>query len=101
MRHQQDAAGVARQILLQPEDRFEVEVVGRLVEQQQIGAVHQRTGEIEAHAPAAGEAAYRALQRVAGEAQTVQQLRGTRLGAVTVDGLEVLLGFRTMQCHAG
>ena len=81
VRHQQDAAGIARQILLQPQDGFEVEVVGGLVEQQQIGAVHQRAGQIEAHAPAAGEAADRALQRVVGETQPVQQLRGARLGA--------------------
>ena len=92
MRHQQDAAGIARQVLLEPQDRFEVEMVGRLVEQQQVGPVHQRARQVEAHAPAAGEAGHRAFQRVAGETQAVQQLRGARLGAVTVDGLEVLLG---------
>ena len=93
VRHQQNAAGIARQILFQPDDGFEVEVVGRLVEQQQIGAVHQRARQIEAHAPAAGEAAHRAFQRVGLEAQSAQQLRGTCRGAVTVDGFEVLLCF--------
>ncbi len=93
MRHQQNAAGIARQILLKPEYRFQVEVIGRLIEQQQVGPVHQRARQVEAHAPAAGEAVYRAFQRVAGEAQPVQQLRGTRLGAIAINSLKVLLGF--------
>ncbi len=42
-------------MILQPQRAFEVEVVGRLVEQQQIGLGEQRGGERDAHAPAAGE----------------------------------------------
>ena len=62
-------ARIARDMLLQPERRLEVEVVGRLVEQQQVGRGEQRRGERHAHAPAAGEFAAGALLLGVGEAQ--------------------------------
>ncbi len=42
MRHQDDAAGVLLQVALQPGDAFGVEVVGRLVEQQDVGLRQQQ-----------------------------------------------------------
>ena len=47
--------GIAREIILQPQRAFEIEIVGRLVEQQQIGLGEQHAGERHAHAPAAGK----------------------------------------------
>ena len=44
-------------------------MVGRLVEQQQVGAAHQRLREIEAHPPAAGKARDRLACRAARKAQ--------------------------------
>ncbi len=41
--------------LFQPEDAFEVEVVGRLVEEEEIGFEEEFAGEGEAFSPAAGE----------------------------------------------
>jgi hypothetical protein len=55
VRDQQQRARVPEQPLLQPQHRVEVEVVGRLVEQQQVRRRHQRAGQVQAHAPAAGE----------------------------------------------
>src|SRR3546814_5791627 len=52
---QQESAGIALQKAFQPERGFEVEVVGRLVEQQQVGGLEQEGGESHPHAPAAGE----------------------------------------------
>ena len=46
---------IAGEVVLQPQRAFEVEIVGRLVEQQQIGLGKQRRGQRDAHAPAAGE----------------------------------------------
>ncbi len=94
MRDQQNAAGVTCQILLKPEYRFQVEVIGRLIEQQQIGPVHQCTSQVEAHAPAAGETIHPAFQAVRIETQSAQKLCGTRRCAVTIYGLEMLLGFK-------
>ena len=43
---------VALQPSLQPQDRGQVQVVCRLVQQQELGAAHQRPGKVQAHAPA-------------------------------------------------
>ena len=60
MADQQHRAGVAAEVIFEPQARFQVEVIGRLVEQQQIGLDEQERGERDAHAPAAGELAARA-----------------------------------------
>jgi hypothetical protein len=56
VRDQEQRARVALEPVLEPQHRVEVEVVGRLVEQQQVGARRERLREVEAHAPAAREA---------------------------------------------
>ena len=56
---QHEAAGAARQIALQPFARRQVEVVGRLVQQQQVGAAQQHPAERDAHLPAARQLADR------------------------------------------
>jgi hypothetical protein len=63
-------------------------VVGGLVEQQQVGAAHQRLGQVEAHPPAAGEVGHRALQVGGGEAQPVEQGRGAGAGGIAADLLQ-------------
>jgi hypothetical protein len=55
VRDHQQRAGVLEQPLLKPQHRVQVEVVGGLIEQQQVRRRHQRPGDVEAHAPAAGE----------------------------------------------
>ena len=94
MRYQQHAAGIAREILFQPQDGFEIEVVGGLVQQQQVGAAHQGARQVEPHAPAAGKAAYRAHQLFVGKPQAIEQLRGAGWCSVALDGLEAVLGLK-------
>ena len=48
-------ARIIRQMVFQPQRAFEIEIVGRLVEQQQIGRGEQRRRERDPHPPAAGE----------------------------------------------
>jgi hypothetical protein len=79
--------------LLEPEHGVEVEVVGGFVEQQQVARRHQRAGEIQAHAPAAGEFLDCAFVRVRGEAEAMQQLAGARGGVVAADLLESVVRF--------
>ena len=76
---------VACDVVLQPQRAFEVEVVGRLVEQQKVRLGEQDGRERDAHAPAAGEgrAGPRLRRRV--EAQTVKDGRRARLGRMGVD----------------
>ena len=55
VRNDDQDARVAAQPLLEPQDGGQVEMVGRLVEQQDLRAAHQRAGQVEPHAPAARE----------------------------------------------
>ena len=50
------------QVLLEPVARFEIEMVGRLVEQQQIRLAEQQLRERDAHLPAAGKRLGRPLE---------------------------------------
>ena len=72
-------AGILAQRLLQPLDRFGVEMVGRLVQQQQVGLLQQRHAERHAPPLAAGKLAHgrvvgRQHQRIAGDVQHPVQL---------------------------
>jgi hypothetical protein len=49
-------AFVALEPGFQPDQGVQVQVVGGLVQQQQIARAHQRAGQLQAHAPAAREA---------------------------------------------
>jgi hypothetical protein len=76
VRHHQQRAAVIRQPLFEPDHGVEVEVVGRFVEQQQVGAGDQRLGEVQAHAPAAGEFAHRPFEIGVAETEAGEQRRG-------------------------
>jgi len=83
MRHQQQSAAIALQPLLEPDDRVEIEMVGRFVEQQQVRSAHQRPRQREAHDPAAGKRPQRLRQLGVGKAEPGEQARGTALRLVT------------------
>ena len=71
-------ARVARDMRFQPQRRFEVEIVGRLVQQQQVGLGEQRRRERNPHAPAAGEFGTGALLIGVGKAQAGEDFRCAR-----------------------
>ena len=77
----------------QPQRRFQVEVVGRLVEQQQVGVGEQRGGQRDAHAPAAGELLHRARLRRLVEAEAGEDGGGARGGRVGADGAQPFVDF--------
>jgi hypothetical protein len=51
----EDGAGIVTEIFLEPDKRFEIEVVGRLVEKKEIGFLDEKAGEVGSHNPAAAE----------------------------------------------
>ena len=71
-------ARIAREMIGQPQRAFEIEIVGRLVEQQQVGLGEQHRRERDAHAPAAGEIRARALLRGVVEAEAGEDRGGAR-----------------------
>ena len=85
VRNQQQRRRRVLQPAFEPEHGVEVEVVGRLVEQQQVGAAGQGAGEVEAHPPAAGEIGHRAREIGVGEAEAVQHFGDAGLGRIAAD----------------
>ena len=73
-------------------------MVGRFVEQQQVGAAHQRLRQVQPHAPAAREAATRLARLFEREAQAEQQRLGARARGVAVGVGE--RGVRVARCAA-
>ena len=71
---------MAQQLAFQPQYGVQVQVVGGLVQQQQVAGSHQHAGQVQAHLPAAREFVHRACQLRLPEAQTVQQLGSAGLG---------------------
>ena len=84
---------IARDVLLEPERAFEIEIVGRLVEQQEIGLGEQRRRERDAHAPAAGEFGAGALLLGMREAEAGEDFGGARGRRMRADVGEPRLDF--------
>ena len=83
--HHHQRPGIAFEIRLQPHGGFEIEMVRRLVEQQQVGLGEQRGGERDPHAPSAGEARERhPLHRLV-DAEPGEQPRRPRRRRVGAD----------------
>ena len=91
VRDEDDGVRVVVEVLLEPVARLEVEVVGRLVEQQQVGAREQQLGERDAHLPAARERLGRAVEVVRREAEAVEDRRQLQVDAVAVVEPEAIL----------
>jgi hypothetical protein len=91
MGDQQQRSRIFRQPVLEPQHGIEVQMVGRLVEQQQVGAAHQRLRKIEAHAPAAGKTRHGIRVPRFRKAQPREQRGGTRPRAVTADFVEAMV----------
>src|SRR3984885_7613216 len=77
-----------------PQHAFEVEIVGRLVEQQQVGLGEQHRGKRHAHSPAAGKFSERPRLRGFIEAEPFEDPRRPRRGVMrfNVDETRVNLG---------
>ena len=84
-----DRAAVVAQVLLEPRHRLGVEVVGRLVEQQQVGLAQQQPAQRDPAALAAGELRDVGVRRWA--AQRVHRDLERRVEVPAVDGVDLLL----------
>ncbi len=91
VRDQQQRPGVAGEPVLEPQHGVQVEVIGRLVEEQQVRAAHQRLREIEAHPPAPGKTRDRIAVARRREAQAGEQRCRARARGVAADLLEAVV----------
>lgn len=73
-------------------------MVGRLIQEHQVGAAHQGLGKVQPHPPSAREIADCAMGVVGCETQAVHQGRGARVRRVAVDGGQFVM--QTPQARA-
>ncbi len=89
VRDRDDRALVLGQVLLEPRDRLGVEVVGRLVQQQQVGRAQQQATQRDAPALAAGELAHVGVGRR--QAQRVHRMFELRVEVPRVGRFDLRL----------
>ena len=78
VRGHQQRAGARLEERFEPDDRLDVEMVGRLVHQQHVGLAEQHARHRDAHLPAAGERADVAVDPLVVEAEAVQHFARLR-----------------------
>ena len=88
---EQQRAGIAGEPVLEPQHGVEVEVVGRLVEEQEVRPAHQRLREIQAHAPAAGKARDGVAVGRGREPEAGEERRGAGARRIAADILEAVM----------
>ena len=91
MRDDQDRAGVALQVVLEPEQRLEVEMVGGLVQQQQVRFLRQQPGQVGAHHPAAAHLARGPVEILLAEAQAGEDLLGLGFEPIAAQLIEPVM----------
>ncbi len=93
MADDQDGVRIFLDIGFEPGRAFKVEIVGRLIEQQEIRLGEQDTGNRRAHTPAAGEFFRGAAKVFSGEAEAVQHFGGARFGGPGINVEQALMDF--------
>ncbi len=91
VRGHHERALVLLQKILEPEDRLDVEVVRRLVEEHRVGLHQEDARERHAHLPPAGEGADVAVHDLVREAEAREDLSSARLERVATELLEARL----------
>ena len=94
VRDEDDRVRVLGQVAFEPVARVEIEVVGRLVEQQQAGLLQQQLRQRDAHLPAAGERLGRPLRVRLREAEAAQHRRDLQVDGVAVAVPELVAAAR-------
>ena len=89
VRDEQERAGIVAQPALEPDHGIEIEMIRRLVEQQQRGTAHQGTREVQPDPPASGEFVDRTDFVFRREAETVQEPARAGPRGVAVDRFEL------------
>ena len=95
VRNHEDGAGILAQVFLEPLQGFQVQMVGRLVQHQQVRLLHQQAGQVRAHHPAAAHLAQGPMEILFAETQAGENLFGLRLQLVAaqlvVAGVDVIV----------
>ena len=93
MADDEHARAAALDVLLEPLGGGQVEVVGRLVEQQHVGAPEQQSGQSDAHLPAARELLCLTLAVALGKTEPGEDAADLGFDGVAAAALELFLEF--------
>ena len=91
MGNQNDREGIGLEVALQPVARLDVQVVGRLVEQQDVRFGEKQPGQGDPHLPAAGELAAFTLPVRGEKTQAAQDIAHLRFHGIATLEAEFLL----------
>jgi hypothetical protein len=83
VRDHQDRAGIMLEIILEPAERLEIEMVRRLVEHEQVRLHHQQPRQVRAHDPAAAHRLRRAVKIGFAEGEPAQDALRLRFKLVS------------------
>lgn len=90
--HDDGCAGGVLQVVLEPLDVLDIQMVGRLIEQQNIRVLENGTGKSQLHLPSSGEGGDQAVGHVSVEAELGQLLLDFLLGGGDTDICQLLHG---------
>ncbi len=97
VRDHEDRARITREVILKPDERFEIEMVRRLVEQQQLWLLDKQTREMRPHYPAATQRSCRPVEIRFAKSQARQDPLGLRFelpAAVLIKEMKGFVVFR-------
>ena len=89
MRDRHDGSLEGGKVALQPLDRVQIQMVGRLVKQQNVGILQNEPPEIDARLFAAGKRIEKPRAHLRGNGKPVCDLVDGRLGIVAAESLEL------------
>ena len=79
-----DRAAIVGEVVLEPSQRFQIQMIRRLIEHQEIGFHDQKSGKVCAHDPSSAQGARRLVDIRISESQTVEDSLGFDREAVAV-----------------
>ncbi len=85
--------GISGDEVLEPQRAFEIEIIGRLVEKQNVGRSKQRSRQSHPLPPSAGKLGARTLLRLLVETEAGQNARGPSRGGMRIDIAEPCVDF--------
>ncbi len=101
MRDEHQGVRIIVQIFFQPVARFQVEMVGGLVEQQQVGFLQQQLGQRQPHLPAAGEFLRLPIPVFFAKSKSLQHAPHFSFNRVTIAGAKFVLQTVIAVGHVG
>ena len=89
--HDDRGSRVVADVVLQPDNGVQIQMVGRLVQQEDIGLDEERARDGHAHSPSSAEHLGGHRELLVGELETFEDLARTLLGSIALDVLQALI----------